>query len=45
MILLGIPNHKLNVKVILPIMLLRNINQTNGLFNGTSQPFWKKCYI
>ncbi|KAL4626735.1 hypothetical protein ACB092_05G119100 [Castanea dentata] len=31
----GIPNHKLRLKVGLPIMLLRNLNQSNGLSNGT----------
>jgi hypothetical protein len=33
---LGIPNHELNLKVGLPVMLLRNINQAAGLCNGTS---------
>jgi hypothetical protein len=32
---LGIPNHKLRLAVGLPIMLLRNLNQSNGLCNGT----------
>ena len=31
----GIPNHKLRLKVGLPIMLLRNLNQSAGLCNGT----------
>ncbi|XP_066315160.1 ATP-dependent DNA helicase PIF1-like [Miscanthus floridulus] len=31
----GIPNHQLKLKVGLPVMLLRNINQTAGLCNGT----------
>ncbi|GJW85205.1 ATP-dependent DNA helicase PIF1-like protein [Tanacetum coccineum] len=31
----GIPNHKLVLKVGVPIMLLRNIDQSNGLCNGT----------
>lgn len=31
----GIPNHELKLKVGLPIMLLRNINQAAGLCNGT----------
>ncbi|XP_038717417.1 uncharacterized protein LOC120010695 [Tripterygium wilfordii] len=31
----GMPKHKLVLKVGLPIMLLRNINQTEGLCNGT----------
>ncbi|XP_057458029.1 uncharacterized protein LOC130748801 [Lotus japonicus] len=31
----GIPNHKLTLKVGVPIMLLRNIDQAGGLFNGT----------
>ena len=31
----GIPNHKLRLKVGLPIMLLRNLNQSARLCNGT----------
>ncbi|KAK9725314.1 hypothetical protein RND81_05G136000 [Saponaria officinalis] len=31
----GIPDHELKLKVGTPIMLLRNINQTEGLCNGT----------
>ena len=31
----GLPNHKLTLKVGLPIMLLRNLNQNGGLCNGT----------
>nr|XP_043616032.1 ATP-dependent DNA helicase PIF1-like [Erigeron canadensis] len=31
----GIPNHKLTIKVGVPVMLLRNIDQTKGLCNGT----------
>ena len=31
----GIPNHKLKLKVGTPIMLLRNLDQTDGLCNGT----------
>ncbi|KAI3812104.1 hypothetical protein L1987_16809 [Smallanthus sonchifolius] len=31
----GMPNHKLVLKVGVPIMLLRNIDQKNGLCNGT----------
>ncbi|KAI9200495.1 hypothetical protein LWI28_008995 [Acer negundo] len=31
----GLPNHKLNFKVGVPVMLLRNIYQSNGLCNGT----------
>ncbi|XP_025692863.1 ATP-dependent DNA helicase PIF1-like [Arachis hypogaea] len=31
----GLPPHKLIVKVSAPVMLLRNIDQTNGLCNGT----------
>ncbi|XP_071695262.1 uncharacterized protein [Rutidosis leptorrhynchoides] len=31
----GVPNHKLTLKVGVPIMLLRNIDQSKGLCNGT----------
>ncbi|XP_028201901.1 uncharacterized protein LOC114386092 [Glycine soja] len=31
----GIPNHKLKLKVRTPIMLIRNLDQTDGLCNGT----------
>ena len=31
----GIPDHELRLKVGLPIMLMRNINQSAGLCNGT----------
>ncbi|XP_038685825.1 uncharacterized protein LOC119985609 [Tripterygium wilfordii] len=31
----GIPNHELELKIHSPIMLLRNINQSSGLCNGT----------
>jgi ATP-dependent DNA helicase PIF1 len=31
----GIPHHRLTLKVGVPIMLLRNIDQANGLCNGT----------
>lgn len=31
----GIPNHKLTLKKGVPVMLLRNIDQTKGLCNGT----------
>ncbi|XP_076905182.1 uncharacterized protein LOC143560871 [Bidens hawaiensis] len=31
----GLPNHRLVLKVSVPIMLLRNINQKKGLCNGT----------
>jgi len=30
----GIPNHHLKLKIGVPIMLLRNIDQANGLCNG-----------
>ncbi|XP_015953880.1 uncharacterized protein LOC107478259 [Arachis duranensis] len=31
----GLPPHKLILKVSIPVMLLRNINQSSGLCNGT----------
>ncbi|KAG4969719.1 hypothetical protein AAZX31_13G045300 [Glycine max] len=31
----GIPNHKLRIKVGTPIILLRSLDQANGLCNGT----------
>jgi ATP-dependent DNA helicase PIF1 len=31
----GIPNHKLTLKVGVPVMLMRNIDQAGGLCNGT----------
>ena len=31
----GIPNHKLKLKVGTPIMLMRNLDQNDGLCNGT----------
>ncbi|XP_060969799.1 uncharacterized protein LOC133037021 [Cannabis sativa] len=31
----GIPNHDINLKEGAPVMLLRNLNQTEGLCNGT----------
>ncbi|KAK1684710.1 hypothetical protein QYE76_045558 [Lolium multiflorum] len=35
LLLQGIPDHQLKLKVGLPVMLLRNINQAAGLCNGT----------
>ncbi|XP_050889153.1 uncharacterized protein LOC127094356 [Lathyrus oleraceus] len=31
----GLPNHKIKLKIGIPIMLLRNIDQPEGLYNGT----------
>ncbi|KAF1874356.1 hypothetical protein Lal_00008561 [Lupinus albus] len=31
----GLPNHKIKLKVRIPIMLLRNLDQSEGLCNGT----------
>ncbi|XP_013699854.1 ATP-dependent DNA helicase PIF1-like [Brassica napus] len=31
----GLPTHKLSLKVGVPVMMLRNLNQRNGLCNGT----------
>jgi len=31
----GLPNHKIKLKIGTPIMLLRNIDQSDGLCNGT----------
>ncbi|XP_057746484.1 uncharacterized protein LOC130965740 [Arachis stenosperma] len=33
----GLPPHKLILKVGVPVMLLRNINQSSGLYNGIRQ--------
>ncbi|KAF1865493.1 hypothetical protein Lal_00002435 [Lupinus albus] len=34
-LLLSLPNHKIKLKIGTPIMLLRNLDQTEGLCNGT----------
>jgi hypothetical protein len=42
----GIPDHELRLKVGLPVMLLKNINQTASLYNGTRMAITqlgKKC--
>ena len=31
----GIPNHKLKIKFGTPIILLRNLDQADGIYNGT----------
>ena len=31
----GLPNHRIKLKIDSPIMLLRNLDQTQGLCNGT----------
>jgi ATP-dependent DNA helicase PIF1 len=36
----GIPNHRLTLKVGVPVMLLRNIDQAAGLCNGTRLQIW-----
>jgi ATP-dependent DNA helicase PIF1 len=36
----GIANHKLELKVGVPILLLRNLNQLIGLCNGTRLADW-----
>ncbi|XP_057746643.1 uncharacterized protein LOC130965901 [Arachis stenosperma] len=38
---LGIPQHKLELKFGVPIMLLRNIDQSNGLCNGIELQVWR----
>jgi len=44
----GIPNHELKLKIGVPIMLLRNIDQAKGLCNGTRlqvNHLGKKCNL
>jgi len=42
----GIPNHCVKLKVGVPVMFLRNIDQANGLCNGTKLQvtLGEKCY-